>query len=372
MLNPQEMVIGGWDINNSNLAVAMERACVLDSDLQTRLYSKMEHLVPLPSIFYPNFVAHNQSERANHILAGSNKWAHLCAIMQNISNFKQTHDLEQVIVLWTASTERSTFEWDIQTGDQLLEHIRLNDPHIAPSHIFATAAILTGSPFINCAAQNTLTTAVRDLAVKHNVFVVGNDLKTGQTKMKSMLLEMLLNGGIKPESVVSYNHLGNNDGYNLSEHAQFMSKASSKSDVVQSLAPLYPDFYPDHKGPDHAVVIQYVPFVKDSKRAMDEYTSSIFMGGRHTLVLHNTCEDSLLAAPLMIDLCVLVELFTRVQFCRPREQLRSFHPVLSMLSYFMKHSALATKKFQLSQQYRSLTNLLCILAGIHVYNDVDF
>ncbi|KAF0296065.1 Inositol-3-phosphate synthase 1-A [Amphibalanus amphitrite] len=124
----------------------------------------------------------------------------------------------------------------------------------------------------------------------------------------------VIKAGIKPVSIVSYNHLGNNDGRNLSAPQQFRSKEISKSGVVEDMVASNTILYPDGRGPDHCIVIQYVPYVGDSKRAMDEYTSEIMCGGHNTMVLHNTCEDSLLAAPLILDLVILTELFQRVQF----------------------------------------------------------
>lgn len=111
------------------------------------------------------------------------------------------------------------------------------------------------------------------------------------------------------------------------------------NDMIQSNAILYKK---DEK-PDHCVVIKYIPYVGDSKRAMDEYTSEIFMGGTNTIVMHNTCEDSLLAAPLILDLVLLAEMTTRIKLAKragngyPREEpLRSFHPVSVLLSYLTK------------------------------------
>merc|ERR1719265_2942669 len=126
--------------------------------------------------------------------------------------------------------------------------------------------------------------------------------------MKSVLVDFLVSAGIKPTAIVSYNHLGNNDGFNLSAPEQFRSKEISKSNVVDDVVASNRLLFKEGEHPDHCVVIKYVPFVGDSKRAMDEYTSKIFMGGTNTIVMHNTCEDSLLAPPLIIDLIVVAEL----------------------------------------------------------------
>merc|ERR1712210_223764 len=101
----------------------------------------------------------------------------------------------------------------------------------------------------------------------------------------------------------------------------------SKSNVVDDMVQSNSILYKDGEHPDHIVVIKYLPYVADSKRAMDEYTSEIFMGGKNTIVMHNTCEDSLLAAPIILDLCLLTELVTRIQLKKDGEEFHGFHPV---------------------------------------------
>jgi len=176
-----------------------------------------------------------------------------------------------------------------------------------------------------------------DLAVKKNVLIGGDDFKSGQTKMKSVLVDFLVGAGIKPTSIVSYNHLGNNDGMNLSAPQTFRSKEISKSNVVDDMVSSNEILYGPGEHPDHVVVIKYVPYVSDSKRAMDEYTSEIFLGGRNTIVMHNTCEDSLLAAPIILDLVILAELLTRIEVKKDGEaDYHNFHPVAVLLSYLTK------------------------------------
>ena len=186
-----------------------------------------------------------------------------------------------MIVLWTANTERFTDVRDglNMTGDEVLKSIDRSDDEISPSNIFAVASILENCAYINGSPQNTLVPGVIDLAKKHGVFVGGDDFKSGQTKMKSVLVDFLVSAGIKPASIVSYNHLGNNDGKNLSSPQQFRSKEISKSNVVDDMVGSNAILYGPGEHPDHVVVIKYVPFVRDSKRAMDEYTSLIFMNG---------------------------------------------------------------------------------------------
>ncbi|VDN38373.1 unnamed protein product, partial [Cylicostephanus goldi] len=125
ILSPDDLIIDGWDINNKNLYEAMLRAKVFEPELQEKLRPYMEPIVPMPSIYYPDFIAANQGDRVNNIIPGKNKQQHLEHIRQDIRNFKQKHDLECVIVLWTANTERYTDVLDglNMTADQILASI---------------------------------------------------------------------------------------------------------------------------------------------------------------------------------------------------------------------------------------------------------
>lgn len=158
-----------------------------------------------------------------------------------------------------------------------MKAVKESHPEVAPSTLFAMASILEGVPFINGAPQNTHVPGCIELAEKHKAFIGGDDFKSGQTKFKSCLAEFLVNAGIKVTGVASYNHLGNNDGYNLNAQAQFRSKEISKSSVIDDLLHannlLYkrdPKTQKVAEHPDHMVVIKYMPVVGDSKRAIDE------------------------------------------------------------------------------------------------------
>lgn len=164
------------------------------------------------------------------------------------------------------------------TAENLMKSVSISHQEISPSTIFAIASILEGCPFINGSPQNTFVPGVVHLAESKGIFIAGDDFKSGQTKLKSVLVDFLVNAGIKPLAITSYNHLGNNDGFNLSAPAQFRSKEISKSNVVDDMVSSNSILYADKEYPDHTVVIKYVPSVGDSKRAMDEYVSEIFMG----------------------------------------------------------------------------------------------
>ncbi|XP_011310408.1 inositol-3-phosphate synthase 1-A [Fopius arisanus] len=337
MVDPDSIEVDGWDISNLNMADAMSRAKVLDINLQKQLVPHMEKFKPRRSIYYPDFIAANQESRANNLIPGS-KQEQLNCIRKDISEFKSTRNLSKVIILWTANTERfsSVIPGVNDTAENLLEAIASNHSEISPSTMFAVAASLEGCTYINGSPQNTFVPGAVDLALKNKTFIAGDDFKSGQTKLKSVLVEFLVSAGIKPVSIASYNHLGNNDGFNLSAPQQFRSKEISKSNVVDDIVESNKILYQEGERPDHCIVIKYLPYVGDSKRAMDEYVSEIMLGGHNTIIVHNTCEDSLLASPIILDLVVLAEFCERVSVKSQGGDFERFDSVLSLLSYLCK------------------------------------
>ncbi|CAM9728622.1 unnamed protein product [Bubo scandiacus] len=224
MVHPNDIVFDGWDISSLNLAEAMRRA---------------------------------EEERADNVLRGSMA-EQVEQIRRDIRDFRESSGVDKVIVLWTANTERFC---DVvpglnDTADNLLRAIE-RGLEVSPSSLFAVASILEGCAYINGSPQNTFVPGAVELAAQRRVFICGDDFKSGQTKLKSVLVDFLVGAGLKTKSIDK---------------------------------------------PDHCVVIKYVPYVGDSKRALDEYTSEIMMGGTNTIVIHNTCEDSLLASPIILDL----------------------------------------------------------------------
>lgn len=375
MVNPNDVAIGGWDISGMNLAEAMERSRVLDYDLQSQLWDHMKDMVPLPSVYDPSFIAANQAARADNCIGGT-KADQVAQIREDIADFKRDKGLDSVVVLWTANTERYA---DVVVGvndtkENLEAAIATSHSEVSPSTLFAWACISDKVPFVNGSPQNTFVPGVIDFAVSNNSFIGGDDFKSGQTKMKSVLVDFLVGAGIKPVSIVSYNHLGNNDGYNLSAPQTFRSKEISKSNVVDDMVQSNSILYKDGEHPDHIVVIKYLPYVADSKRAMDEYTSEIFLGGKNTIVMHNTCEDSLLAAPIILDLCLLTELVTRIQFKSEDEaDFHGFHPIAVLLSYLTK-APLVPKGTPvvnaLSKQRAMLENIFRACVGLPPENNM--
>lgn len=286
MVHPNDLVIGGWDISKMDLARAMDRAQVLEPTLKAQVSKEMSSMVPLPSIYYPDFIAANQEDRADNVVEGARaSMAHVEHLRKDIRDFKAANGLDKVIVMWTANTERYA---DVVTGvndtaDNLLRSIEQGHDEVSPSTVFAVACILEGAPFINGSPQNTFVPGAIELAEKHGAFISGDDFKSGQTKMKSALVDFLINAGIKLTSIASYNHLGNNDGKNLSSQKQFRSKEISKSNVVDDMVEANSVLYKEGERPDHCVVIKYMPAVADNKRALDEYYAEIFLGGHQTI-----------------------------------------------------------------------------------------
>ncbi|KAG7693089.1 hypothetical protein KL930_004826 [Ogataea haglerorum] len=387
MVNPNDFVVGGWDINGDNLAAAMQKAQVLEYDLQEKLKDQMKEIVPLKSIYYPDFIAANQDERANNCFNRINgeiqttgKWSHVETIRKDIRNFKAANKLDKVIVLWTANTERyaDVVSGVNDTAENLLESIKKDHEEIAPSTVFAVASILEHVPYVNGSPQNTFVPGVIELAEQNRTYIGGDDFKSGQTKLKSVLAQFLVDAGIRPVSIASYNHLGNNDGYNLSSPRQFRSKEISKASVVDDVIASNEILYNDKLGKkiDHCIVIKYLNAVGDSKVAMDEYYSELMLGGHNRISIHNVCEDSLLATPLIIDLLVMTEFLSRVTYKKDSDdKYADMYSVLSFLSYWLK-APLTRPGYQaingLNKQRQGLDNFLRILIGLEPLDELRF
>ncbi|CAD2108337.1 myo-inositol-1-phosphate synthase [Plasmodium vinckei petteri] len=357
LYNPENIVYGGWDINNLNLKDCLIRNKVFDRDLVEKIKNDLDY-VPLKSVYFKgNFIAANQQKRVNNILVGKNKLEILEQVRNQIKEFKKQNNLTDVIVLWSGNTERNIphIPGINDTVQNILLACQNNHESISPSIIYALASVLENCPFINSSPQNTLVNGVVQLAEQKGIFIIGNDLKTGQTKMKNLLLDTFFGTGLKPKSIVSYNHLGNNDGKNLSSDSQFYSKKVSKSNLICDYVKANENLFVDdnfedaytNKDNDYCkgdsltqtdveceemkneynysddiekqkvnseIVIKYIPYVGDDKKAMDEYINEIFMNGKNIISLYNVCQDSLLASPILIDLILLVELSQRVYF----------------------------------------------------------
>lgn len=370
--DPRDLVIGGWDICSDNMYDASTKSHVMEPGLLDQLKNDLKVLTPLPSVFNKNFVSSTQISRANNFLWPNTALGHLDTIKRNIRNFKQKNNLYKVVIFWTASTERfSMGTWN--TAEDIKEGFNQNSSEISPSMIFCLAAIETPNCiFINGSPQNTITPGMIELARLSRVHIAGEDLKSGQTRLKSVLVDFLASSGIKPLSIVSYNHLGNNDGKNLSEEPQFKSKEITKRNVIDDVVADNPRLF-SGKNPDHCVVIKYVPAVGDSKRAMDEYYSELMFDGRHTMAIHNTCEDSLLAVPVMLDLILFSDFLTRIRISTNNQE-KTLDCTLCFLSYFFKSPSVGAGTPLINSFFKqrlSLENFFRILLGLPTLDHVN-
>ncbi|KAK2109170.1 hypothetical protein P7K49_014335 [Saguinus oedipus] len=197
MVAPNDLVFDGWDISSLHLTQAMRRAKVRDWELQEQLRPHMEALRPGPSVYIPEFIADN-------LIPGS-RAQQLEQIRKDISDFRSSAGLDRVIAVPGLNDKAENLLRTTELGLQ-----------VSPSMLFAVASILAGCAFLSGSLQNTLLPGALELACQRRVFVGGDDLKSGQTKVKSVLVDFLISSGLKTMSIVSYNHLGNNDGQNLS------------------------------------------------------------------------------------------------------------------------------------------------------------
>jgi myo-inositol-1-phosphate synthase len=382
MVDPDQLVLGGWDISGRNMADAMDAAGVLEPDLRRQLRPHMEAMTPLTAAFDPSFIAKNQMARADNVMAGLSKGEQLRQLRADIAEFKTANGLEFVSVVWTGNSERYSAESAgvNDTAENLLASIEADDAEVSPSTLYAVAAILEGCPYINGSPQNTFVAGALELAGREGVALVGDDFKSGQTKMKSVLVDYLVGCGVKVKTMVTYNHLGNNDMYQLTDEVMWRPKSASKSRVIEDIVASNGVLYPDgDAGPDHVVVVKYVPFLGDSKRDVSEYVSEAFMDAPYTSIMHNECLDSALCAPLIVDLAVLSELFSRVRYAAgdatagatadssDGAAYASMAPVLSVLGFYMKIPRVPRGEpivNALGRQRACLENMLRALVGL--------
>lgn len=346
MVAPNDIVLGGWDISGFNMADAMDRARVLEPHLRSQLRPHMEKIKPMRAAFDQKFIAANQRPRADNIIPSQDKQKQLDQLMKDIRDFKTQNNLEHVVVVWTANSERYAVETKgvNDTADNLLQAISMSHTDVSPSTLYCVAAILEGCPYVNGSPQNTFVPGALDLARRRNVVICGDDFKSGQTKMKSVLADYLIGCGIKIRTMVTYNHLGNNDMYQLTDEVMWKPKSASKSRVIEDIVDANGVLYGKKSdNPDHVVVVKYVPYLNDSKRDVSEYTSETFMDSHYTSIMHNECLDSALCAPLIIDLAVFCELFGRVSYAIEKEDgsvdestYSGMETALSILGFYMK------------------------------------
>ena len=299
-----DLVVGGWDVRASPLGQALYEARVLDYDLVRQVREEMDEIAVMPGVFDPSFVGESQHAGATHVVADAPRAELLERLRSDIGAFRAEHGLGgHLTVVWSASVERPSEVF--ATADALRAAIAADDPEVSPSLLYAAAAVLEGCSFVNGGSQNTVQAGLVELAAeqaRRRTYVLGTDFKAGQTKAKTAIIEYLRAIGLRPRTVASYNHLGNNDMRNLLSPATWGAKARVKTDIFSAWA---------DDGPiDHKVAVLYTPQMGDEKRDTVEYSSDGFMGCAHTMLTYTRCMDSALCVPLMIDAAAFCDYFS--------------------------------------------------------------
>ena len=297
-----EVAVGGWDVVPTGLGDALYASRILDYDLVRQVRDEMNEWPVMKGVFDPGFVGDSQHAGATHVRDDVQTRAEqLAAIRADIMRFKRERGVDgHCTMIWSASVERPSDEY--ATAEALLSAIEADDREVSPSLLYAAAAVLEGCSFVNGGSQNTVQPGLVELAAQQAVpcYVLGTDFKAGQTKAKTAIVEYLRALGLRPRTIASYNHLGNNDMKNLLSPRTWKAKARVKTDIF---AP-----WTEVDGPiDHKVAVLYTEQMADEKRDTVEYTSEGFLGCEHTMLTYTRAMDSALCVPLMIDAAVFCE-----------------------------------------------------------------
>jgi myo-inositol-1-phosphate synthase len=316
-----DLVFGAWDPLPDNGYEAALRARVLDASLVEKLRPELESIRPMPAVFDTNWVRRLDGP---NVKKGS-KRAMAEALCDDIRGFLEANRCQRGVVLWTGSTEVyaqiGPAHQNMRTFEAALEK---NDPSIAPSMIYAYAAIRSGMPFINGAPNLSQDIpALRDLAEREGVPTLGKDFKTGQTLMKTTIAPMLHARLLGLEGWFSTNILGNRDGEVLDDELSFKTKEVSKKGVLDTI--LDPQAHPElYSNIQHKVSIHYYPPRGDNKEGWDAIDIVGWLGYPMQIKVNFQCRDSILAAPLVLDLALFADLAHRFGEKGPQEWLSFF------------------------------------------------
>jgi myo-inositol-1-phosphate synthase len=305
-----DLVFGGWDIYEANGYEAAMYARVLKRDHLEPIKDFLSSIVPMKAVFDRQFV---RNLDGTYIKEEKSLRALVEAVKEDIARFKSEKGLDRCIMIWCGSTEIFLQPEEIhQSIDALQEAIDNNDLRIPPSMIYAVAALESGIPFLNGAPNLTIDVpAMVELATQNNVPIAGKDFKTGQTLMKTILAPGLKSRMLGLEGWYSTNILGNRDGLVLDDKDSFKTKEESKLSVLEYL--LQPHLYPSlYKNYYHKVTINYYPPRGDNKEGWDCIDIFGWLGYPMQIKVDFLCRDSILAAPLILDLVLFTDLAQRV------------------------------------------------------------
>lgn len=307
-----DLVFGGWDIRNENCFESAMEARVLErSDLEL-IQEELEEIQPMPGVFEKRFVVNLNGE---YVKTAENKYELAAELRSDIKNFKKENKLDRLVVIWCGSTEIFLTMNGVHSSlNKFEEAMKSSHPDISPSMLYAYAALQEGCPFINGAPNLTTDIkALTDLALQKGLPIAGKDFKTGQTLMKTVLAPMLKARVLGLSGWFSTNILGNRDGAVLDDPDSFKTKEESKLSVLDGI--LQPELYPDLYGNYyHKVRINYYPPRGDNKEGWDNIDIFGWLGYPMQLKVDFLCRDSILAAPIVLDLVLLMDLAQRCGF----------------------------------------------------------
>jgi myo-inositol-1-phosphate synthase len=307
-----DIVFRGWDIFEDNVYEAAAHAKVLEKETLDELKPYLETIKPLPAVFDQHYV---KRLHGTHVKKGKNKRDLAEQVRADIQAFKQTVD--RVVVIWCGSTEiflePTAVHQSIEAFEKGLEN---NDPGIAPSQIYAYAALSEGVPFANGAPNLTVDVpAMIELSKKNAAPICGKDFKTGQTFMKTVLAPAFKARLLGVSGWYSTNILGNRDGEVLDDPESFKTKEESKLGSLEYI--FQPELYPDlYRNIYHKVRINYYPPRGDNKEGWDNIDIFGWLGYPMQIKVDFLCRDSILAAPIALDLCLFLDLAKRTASLR--------------------------------------------------------
>lgn len=309
LANLDDVVFGGWDLFTDNAYESAVKARVLEkSDLEP-LKDELINIKPMPAVYDHKYLINLDP---TNIKKGTSKMDLAEQLMADIENFKKANNCSRIVVLWCASTEVYTPQTDVhQTLEKLEKGLKNSNGDIPPSMIYAYAAIKSGYPYINGAPNLSCDApAIVELSHKTNTPIMGKDFKSGQTLMKTILAPGLRARLIGLDGWFSTNILGNRDGEVLDDPGSFRSKEVSKSGVLHDI--LEPELFPDlYANTYHKIRIEYYPPRGDFKESWDNLDIFGWMGYKMQIKINFSCRDSILAAPLALDLALFIDMAKR-------------------------------------------------------------
>ncbi|HEU4391307.1 MAG TPA: inositol-3-phosphate synthase, partial [Blastocatellia bacterium] len=304
-----DLVFGAWDIFPENAYEAALHSGVLEREMVTELKSELESLKPMSAVFDQKYV---KRLNGTHVKKAANKLELAEQLMDDIAAFKRTNECDRLVMVWCASTEIFMQPSAVHENLPALERaMKENHADVPPSMIYAYAALKSGVPFANGAPNLTIDVpALTRLAIEQGLPVCGKDFKTGQTLMKTIIAPGLKARLLGLHGWFSTNILGNRDGEVLDDPESFKTKEESKLSVLEYI--LQPEVYPTlYKDFSHIVRINYYPPRGDNKEGWDNIDIFGWLGYPMQIKVDFLCRDSILAAPIVLDLALLLDLAQR-------------------------------------------------------------